>query len=154
MSRGTVQIVSAYYHFTDASQIRSQLLASKSNYECIVDRTHSQLGLSYPDDILATVITKRNSHSTAERGRRDRMRTALQELAKLLPRDVCVRGFNSMESTTMADKEGTNSSSGDGSIGGSQTNSTISTVDKASEYIKSLQRKILEMEAKLEQKQP
>ncbi|KAK9457409.1 hypothetical protein V1511DRAFT_520337 [Dipodascopsis uninucleata] len=54
----------------------SQLLASKSNYQNILEGKHSQLGLSYPEQLT-------------EQGRRNRINNALSELNQLL-----VENFN------------------------------------------------------------
>lgn len=62
----------------------SAYLASKSNYQNIVDGTHSQLGLSYPESLSADLTSKRTSHKLAEQGRRNRINSALADLAKLL----------------------------------------------------------------------
>jgi hypothetical protein len=81
------------------------------------------------------------------------MRTALQELAKLLPRGSCAGGAENNNSTILVSKKRTNSDSCDSSGGGSsQTNSAFNTVDTAIEYIKSLQRELMEMKSSLEQK--
>lgn len=62
----------------------SLVLASRSNYQNIVDGTHSQLGLSYPDSLSVDLTSKRTSHKLAEQGRRNRINSALTDLAKLL----------------------------------------------------------------------
>jgi hypothetical protein len=62
----------------------SQLLASKSNYQTILEGTHSKLGLSYPEHLSADLASKKTSHKLAEQGRRNRINTALQELARLI----------------------------------------------------------------------
>lgn len=62
----------------------SLVLASKSNYQTILEGTHSQLGLSYPDSLSADLTSKRTSHKLAEQGRRNRINAALADLAKLL----------------------------------------------------------------------
>jgi len=103
-----------------------QPLASKST-----DRAD----LSYSDHILTKPISKRNCHSAAERCRRNRMRNALQEVAKLLPRATCPSGANG---------------AGGSSSGGNQT-TKASTVEMAVEYIKSLQQEVAEMKIRLEE---
>lgn len=62
----------------------SALLASKSNYQNIVEGNHNQLGLSYPEDMSAGLTSKRTSHKLAEQGRRNRINSALTDLGKVL----------------------------------------------------------------------
>jgi hypothetical protein len=66
----------------------SALLASKSNYQNIVEGNHNQLGLLYPDTLSADLTSKRTSHKLAEQGRRNRINTALGDLAKLIVPDA------------------------------------------------------------------
>jgi hypothetical protein len=111
----------------------SLLLASKSNYQNILEGTHLP-GVSYPTELSTNLTSKRTSHKIAEQGRRNRINSALQEIATLLPRS------NSKESG------GEKSGSGDGdnveggaTKGASQSaNSKASTVEQAIEYIKQL----------------
>lgn len=49
-----------------------------------MEGTHSQLGLSYPDSLSTDLTSKRTSHKLAEQGRRNRINSALADLAKLL----------------------------------------------------------------------
>jgi Helix-loop-helix DNA-binding domain len=146
---------SAYIHATDTSHISSHLLASKSNYQCIIEGKNSELGLSYPDQLLTNLIAKRTCHSVAERGRRNRMNKALQDMAKLLPRDSGTDGAND-NSATNSRAVGINGS-GSGSVSGrtgDQINSKASTVEMAIEYIKSLQKELMEMKSALEERRP
>jgi hypothetical protein len=144
---------SAYIHSTDTSHISSHLLASKSNYQCIIEGKTSELGLSYPDQLLTNLITKRTYHSVAERGRRNRMNKALQEMAKLLPRDSCTDGANDNNATNSR-AVGINSSGSVSGRAGDQMNSKASTVEMAIEYIKSLQKGLMEMKSALEERRP
>lgn len=73
---------------SDSSDDLSALLASKSNYQNIVEGNHNQLGLLYPDTLSADLTSKRTSHKLAEQGRRNRINTALGDLAKLLVPDA------------------------------------------------------------------
>ncbi|ANB13225.1 HLH transcription factor (PalcA) [Sugiyamaella lignohabitans] len=66
----------------------SALLASKSNYQNIIEGTHNQLGLSYPDHLSAGLASKKASHKLAEQGRRNRINNALSELAGLISPDA------------------------------------------------------------------
>jgi hypothetical protein len=66
----------------------SALLASKSNYQTIIEGTHNQLGLSYPEHLSAGLASKKTSHKLAEQGRRNRINSALSELAGLISPDA------------------------------------------------------------------
>ncbi|KAI6244656.1 Phosphorus acquisition-controlling protein [Erysiphe necator] len=64
----------------------SLILASKSNYQNILDGTYFP-GITYSPELSANLTSKRTSHKIAEQGRRNRMNSALQEMASLLPYD-------------------------------------------------------------------
>ncbi|KAE8447432.1 hypothetical protein EG329_010705 [Mollisiaceae sp. DMI_Dod_QoI] len=114
----------------------SLLLASKSNYQNILEGTHLP-GVSYPTELSTNLTSKRTSHKIAEQGRRNRINSALQEIATLLPKGQA------------KDSGGEKSGSGDGcdnnepanGKGTAQSaNSKASTVEQAIEYIKLLKR--------------
>lgn len=99
------------------------LLSSKSNYQTIVEGKHNELGLSYPEHLSANLTSKKTNHKLAEQGRRNRMNTAVNDLAKLvLP-------------------EGASSSS---------TTSKAHTVESAIDYIRSLKQELEETKHELE----
>ncbi|KAI0446823.1 helix-loop-helix DNA-binding domain-containing protein [Xylaria telfairii] len=113
----------------------SRLLASKSNYQRILEG-NTVPGVTYPSELSTNLTSKRTSHKIAEQGRRNRINSALQEIATLLPKGAL--------------KE---SSEGDGDNGsgdktdGKQSNtpnSKASTVESAIEYIKHLQKELAE----------
>ncbi|KAK4692204.1 hypothetical protein P7C71_g4951, partial [Lecanoromycetidae sp. Uapishka_2] len=114
------------------------LLASKSNYQNIIEGTHLP-GVSYPENLSTNLTSKRTSHKIAEQGRRNRINTALQEIAQLLP-----------PSTPQVNggAGGTNGVDGAGAdlmmsgTAAQQSNSKASTVELAIEYIKSLQKEL------------
>ncbi|KFY69069.1 hypothetical protein V498_10524, partial [Pseudogymnoascus sp. VKM F-4517 (FW-2822)] len=60
----------------------SLLLATKSNYQNILEGTHLP-GVSYPTELSTNLTSKRTSHKIAEQGRRNRINSALQEIATL-----------------------------------------------------------------------
>jgi hypothetical protein len=133
---------SAYRLSTGVSSRTCHLLASKSNYQHIVEGNYTQLGLSYPDHVLSKVISKRKGHSAAERNRRNRMSNALQEMAKLLPQGNLPSGAQ-------------NSSNSGAEEAGSKrqpVTTKASTVEMAVEYIKNLQKEIVELTRRLEEK--
>lgn len=126
----------------------SLLLASKSNYQNILEGTHLP-GVSYPSELSTNLTSKRTSHKIAEQGRRNRINSALQEIATLLPRN------------TSKDSSGEKSGSGDagdpnegggGSKGGAQSaNSKASTVEQAIEYIKQLKKDLADANKRAEE---
>lgn len=126
-----------------SAETSALLLASKSNYQNILEGTHLP-GVSYPENLSTNLTSKRTSHKIAEQGRRNRINTALQEIASLLP-----------PSTPQINGQS-------GSIGGTspslmmsgtlaqQSNSKASTVELAIEYIKNLQKELRETKEKLQ----
>ena len=107
------------------------LLASKSNYQNILEGTHLP-GVSYPETLSTNLTSKRTSHKIAEQGRRNRINTALQEIASLLPPQTPPAGAQS----------GSGGQAGLMMTGtaAQQSNSKASTVELAIEYIKTLQK--------------
>lgn len=103
------------------------LLASKSNYQNIVEGNHSHLGLQYPEHLSTNLTSKRTSHKIAEQGRRNRINNALAEMASLLP---------------------TPSASGESAPGKEQT-SKASTVELAIEYIRQLKTELQDTKKRL-----
>jgi hypothetical protein len=61
------------------------MLASKSNYQNILEGTHSQLGLSYPKELSSGIESRRTSHKVAEQARRSRINNAIDQLGTMLP---------------------------------------------------------------------
>ena len=121
----------------------SFLLASKSNYQNILEGTHLP-GVSYPTELSTNLTSKRTSHKIAEQGRRNRINSALQEIATLLPRKAG------------KDSSGEKSGSGDGGENGTakgaaqSANSKASTVELAIEYIKQLKADLAEANKRVE----
>lgn len=62
----------------------SRLLMSKSNYQNILEG-NTVPGVSYPSELSTNLTSKRTSHKIAEQGRRNRINSALQIMASLLP---------------------------------------------------------------------
>ncbi|MCJ1409157.1 hypothetical protein MMC19_003235 [Ptychographa xylographoides] len=113
-------------------------LASKSNYQNILDNTHLP-GVSYPEALSTNLTSKRTSHKIAEQGRRNRINNALQEIASLLPATT--------PSMTGMAGDVTNMMSG---TAAQQSNSKASTVEMAIEYIRSLQSELMDVKGELE----
>lgn len=134
----------------DVEETASHLLATKSNYQRILEG-NTVPGVSYPSELSTNLTSKRTSHKIAEQGRRNRINSALQEIATLLPkqsRDSEGEGSDRKENSEK-DKD----------KGGGAPNSKASTVEMAIEYIKQLQQEVAaankraeEAERKLEQK--
>jgi hypothetical protein len=59
-------------------------LASKSNYELISSGEHLEMGLHFSTAMATGVMMKRATHRAAEQARRDRMKTAMVDLAEFL----------------------------------------------------------------------
>jgi len=123
----------------------SRLLASKSNYQNILEG-NTVPGVSYPSELSTNLTSKRTSHKIAEQGRRNRINSALQEIATLLP------GLPPKESKG---SEGEDKKDKNGNV----PNSKASTVELAIQYIKQLKQEVAaankraeEAESKLEMK--
>ena len=129
------------------------LLASKSNYQNILEGTHLP-GVSYPETLSTNLTSKRTSHKLAEQGRRNRINTALQEIAALLPPSTSSSSGNQGKSPSGSGKEESAVRSGDAMLAGTaaqQSNSKASTVELAIEYIKSLQGELQDVKGRLEE---
>ena len=114
-----------------AEDTASRLLASKSNYQNILEGNVVP-GVSYPSELSTNLTSKRTSHKIAEQGRRNRINMALQEMATLLPRG--------------AEPEGKDNGGEGGdtheSKASSTPNSKASTVELAIDYIKQLKKEV------------
>lgn len=118
-------------------------LASKSNYQNIIDGTHLP-GVSYPETLAENLSSKRTSHKIAEQGRRNRINLALKEIESLLPASITAAAAGKKEKDSKDDVDsGDKPSSGQGA-------SKASTVEMAITYIKSLQQELSITKAKLE----
>ena len=90
------------------------------------------------------MTSKRTSHKIAEQGRRNRINSALQEIATLLP-----RGCNKDSGT---EKGGSGSGdAGEEKKGGQSANSKASTVELAIEYIKQLKQEVADANKRAEE---
>ena len=128
------------------------LLASKSNYQNILEGTHLP-GVSYPEALSTNLTSKRTSHKIAEQGRRNRINTALQEIASLLPASTAPSGGSNVSQSKEADPSNKTTISTNIITTGTaaqQSNSKASTVEMAIEYIKSLQSELKDVKKKLE----
>lgn len=121
-------------------------LASKSNYQNILDGTHLP-GVSYPETLAENLSSKRTSHKIAEQGRRNRINLALKEIESLLPPSITASSKRDKTSSASKDSED-GSPDKPGSSG--QGTSKASTVEMAIIYIKNLQAELKETKEKLE----
>lgn len=142
-----------------AEDAASLLLATKSNYQRILEG-NTVPGVSYPSELSTNLTSKRTSHKIAEQGRRNRINSALQEIATLLPKAPATEGRE-------GDNDGNSSSGGGGGSGGADKedknqkdkdkagggipNSKASTVEMAIEYIKQLQKEVTEANKRAEE---
>lgn len=124
-----------------AEDMASRLLTSKSNYQNILEG-NSVPGVSYPSELSTNLTSKRTSHKIAEQGRRNRINSALQEIATLLP--------PSLSPGKTDDDEGNGGKKGD-KQGGGGPNSKASTVEMAIEYIKMLRIEVAEANKRAEE---
>ncbi|KAI4652757.1 uncharacterized protein J4E78_007584 [Alternaria triticimaculans] len=104
------------------------LLASKSNYQNILDGT-TVPGVVYPTSLSTNLTSKRTSHKIAEQGRRNRINMALQEMQALLPSPQ----LGAIPDAKSPDTNAQNSN-----------NSKAAKVESAIEYIKQLKQEVSE----------
>jgi hypothetical protein len=122
----------------DVEEAASHLLATKSNYQRILEG-NTLPGVSYPSELSTNLTSKRTSHKIAEQGRRNRINSALQEIATLLPRPPKDSEGEVSDSKDKKDKSG------------GVPNSKASTVEMAIEYIKQLQKEVAEANRRAEE---
>jgi len=130
---------------TVSEDTASLLLASKSNYQNILEGTHLP-GVSYPTELSTNLTSKRTSHKIAEQGRRNRINSALQEIATLLPRGCSKDSGNEKGGSGSGD-----AAEGKGGTGGQSANSKASTVELAIEYIKQLKQEVADANKRAEE---
>lgn len=116
-------------------------LASKSNYQNIIDGTHLP-GVSYPEALAENLSSKRTSHKIAEQGRRNRINLALKEIETLLPPSIS-SPTTKKEIPTEPETPGKAAANAAGA-------SKASTVEMAIVYIKSLQAELADTQHKLD----
>ncbi|KAL8762461.1 MAG: hypothetical protein Q9184_001544 [Pyrenodesmia sp. 2 TL-2023] len=134
-----------------SAETSALLLASKSNYQNLLEGTHLP-GVSYPETLSTNLTSKRTSHKIAEQGRRNRINTALQEIASLLP--PTPNGATPKDASFSSNGNGKMANPGASVMmtgtAAQQANSKASTVESAIDYIKALQGELRDVKAKLE----
>ncbi|KAF5241271.1 hypothetical protein FAUST_3953 [Fusarium austroamericanum] len=121
---------------TPAESAASQLLMSKSNYQNILEGNKVP-GVSYPSELSTNLTSKRTSHKIAEQGRRNRINSALQVMAGLLP------GGDKTDIVDEGDKK-------DGKQANAQ-NSKASVVENAIVHMKSLEKENVDLKKEVEE---
>ncbi|KAJ3528995.1 hypothetical protein NM208_g9955 [Fusarium decemcellulare] len=121
---------------TPAESAASQLLMSKSNYQNILEGNKVP-GVSYPSELSTNLTSKRTSHKIAEQGRRNRINSALQIMAGLLP------GGDKGSAGEEGDKK-------DGKQANAQ-NSKASVVENAIVHMKNLEQENVDLKNELEE---
>ena len=128
----------------------TQLLVSKSNYQCIVEGEHARLGY-YPDDYIQRVVSKHASHSVAERARRERLNTALQKLAEVLAEALGEDPFSRVDCSVNEDHDqGLPRESFEERVWTARSNTKVKIVEMAIEYISIQNKTVREMKERLE----
>ena len=124
-----------------AEDAASHLLATKSNYQRLLEG-NTMPGMSYPSDLSTNLTSKRTSHKIAEQGRRNRINSALQEIATLLPRPPPSKDGKEPNDPDGGDKK---------DASGNTPNSKASTVELAIEYIKQLKDEVAQANRRAEE---
>ncbi|KAI4113441.1 MAG: hypothetical protein LQ345_005582 [Seirophora villosa] len=134
-----------------SAETSALFLASKSNYQNLLEGTHLP-GVSYPEALSTNLTSKRTSHKLAEQGRRNRINTALQEIASLLP--TALNGATPKDAIGNPNLNGKMESPGANVMmtgtAAQQSNSKATTVELAISYIKELQGELRDVKMKLE----
>lgn len=112
------------------------LLASKSNYQNILDGT-TVPGVVYPTSLSTNLTSKRTSHKIAEQGRRNRINMALQEMQALLPSPLLAPTPDAKSPESAAQQS---------------NNSKAAKVESAIDYIKQLKQEVSERDELLSKK--
>jgi hypothetical protein len=120
----------------------SIIRAPKRKFQSLLDETHFR-GVSNPTEHSRKLTSKRNSQIVAEQGRRNRMKSALQELATLLP--TAYKNDNAGEKDSSQDGDPQEGDKGGGGGGGTAwaqhgVATIASMVESATEYIKQLKK--------------
>ncbi|UKZ55104.1 hypothetical protein TrVGV298_008921 [Trichoderma virens] len=114
----------------------SRLLMSKSNYQNILEGNQVP-GVSYPSELSTNLTSKRTSHKIAEQGRRNRINSALQIMASLLPDSK-----NKIASGDDSDKKDGKQSHA--------SNSKASVVENAIVHMKNLEKENVDLKHELQ----
>lgn len=135
-----------------SAETSALLLASKSNYQNLVEGTHFP-GVSYPETLSTNLTSKRTSHKLAEQGRRNRINTALQELNSLLPPTPSgptpKDGMNGIDGAANGRVDSPGACIMLTGTAAQQSNSKATTVERATDYIKALHGELEDVTSRL-----
>ncbi|OAA73253.1 phosphorus acquisition-controlling protein [Cordyceps fumosorosea ARSEF 2679] len=120
----------------------SRLLMSKSNYQNILEG-NTVPGVSYPTELSTNLTSKRTSHKIAEQGRRNRINSALQVMASLLP--------DQGNPTSEDGEEKKDGKPGGSSNSNNTPSSKASVVENAIVHMKNLQKENGDLKKELEE---
>ncbi|KAG6088728.1 hypothetical protein E4U15_005269 [Claviceps sp. LM218 group G6] len=128
---------------TSMEDTASRLLMTKSNYQNILEG-NSVPGVFYPTELSTNLTSKRTSHKIAEQGRRNRINSALQIMASLLPDQQKLKECAAEEAAEAKENQGEKSKKGEkgeskGDKGNNLPNSKASVVESAIVHMKHLQ---------------
>lgn len=128
------------------SQTQALLIASRSNYENIINNNHLP-GVSYPAELGANLTSKRTSHKLAEQGRRNRINDALKQMQVMLPASYASKVKEAEASG------GGNDKASKASAAVQSGNSKAATVENAIEYMRAMQEDAEKKEREIKQLQ-
>jgi hypothetical protein len=114
----------------------SRLLMSKSNYQNILEG-NTVPGVSYPSELSTNLTSKRTSHKIAEQGRRNRINSALQVMAGLLP--------------DQGKSSGDDAEKKDSKQAANAPNSKASVVENAIVHMQNLERENVDLKQELQE---
>lgn len=117
----------------------SRLLMSKSNYQNILEG-NTVPGVNYPSELSTNLTSKRTSHKIAEQGRRNRINSALQIMAGLLP-----------DQQKPTSEDGEDKKDGKQSNNSNTPSSKASVVENAIVHMKNLQQENGDLKKELEE---
>ncbi|KAH8176115.1 helix-loop-helix DNA-binding domain-containing protein [Sarocladium implicatum] len=118
-----------------AEDSASRLLMSKSNYQNILEG-NTVPGVSYPSELSTNLTSKRTSHKIAEQGRRNRINSALQVMASLIPEK---EGLGSTEEDEKKESKQANAA-----------NSKASVVENAIVHMRSLKQENMDLKEEVQ----
>lgn len=123
----------------------SRLLMSKSNYQNILEG-NTVPGVSYPMELSTNLTSKRTSHKIAEQGRRNRINSALQVMASLLPDSAKPTSEDGEDG-----KDGKPPGPSNSSNSANTPSSKASVVENAIVHMKNLQKENEELKKEVEE---
>ncbi|OAL55430.1 hypothetical protein IQ07DRAFT_607780 [Pyrenochaeta sp. DS3sAY3a] len=138
---------------------QADLLASKSNYELISSGQHLEMGLHFSTAMATGVMMKRATHRAAEQARRDRMKTAMVDLAEFLLDGEVTFGSGTTCFVVMRGKDGEDGSekgeAKKGSVAGEKkTVNKARLIEMALEKMKAQEKEIELLRKQLEDLRP